>query len=40
MIHYIKLRSDPFNRIKDEKKKVEIRLYDEKRRKVKENDII
>ena len=33
-------RSDPFNRIKDEKKKVEIRNYEEKRRKVKENDII
>ena len=40
MIHYMKLRSDPFNRIKDRKKKVEIRLYDEKRKKVKDNDII
>ena len=40
MIHQMKLRSDPFERIKSGKKTIEIRLYDEKRRKIKEKDFI
>ena len=40
MIHKMKLQSDPFERMKNGKKTVEIRLYDEKRRLVKENDCI
>ena len=40
MIHQMKLKNDPFERIKSGKKIIEIRLYDEKRRKIKENDYI
>lgn len=40
MIHYMKLRNDPFERIKSGKKKIEIRLYDEKRKLVKVSDEI
>ncbi len=40
MKHYMKLKSDPFERIKNGRKKIEIRLYDEKRQKVKEDDLI
>ena len=40
MIHQMKLKNDPFERIKSGKKTIEIRLYDEKRRKIKENDYI
>ncbi len=40
MIHQMKLRDNPFQRIKSGKKTIEIRLYDEKRRKIKENDYI
>jgi ASC-1-like (ASCH) protein len=36
----MKLKNDPFERIKSGKKIIEIRLYDEKRRKIKENDYI
>ena len=34
MIHYMKLNDAPFERIKSGKKTVELRLYDEKRRKI------
>ena len=40
MKHYMKLMDDPFKRILSGDKSVEIRLYDEKRRKIKEGDII
>ena len=40
MIHQMKLKNDHFERIKSGKKIIEIRLYDEKRRKIKENDYI
>ena len=40
MIHQMKLKNDPFERIKSGKKTIEIRLYDEKRRKVKLGDTI
>ena len=40
MIHYMKLRNDPFERIKNGSKKIEIRLYDEKRKLVKVKDEI
>lgn len=40
MIHYMKLYSNPFNSIKNKTKTIECRLNDEKRSKVKINDII
>lgn len=40
MIYEMKLQNDPFNKIKNGIKTIEMRLYDEKRRKLKENDII
>ena len=40
MIHNMKLNNDPFNRIKEGKKVIEIRLYDEKRSLIKLGDII
>ena len=40
MKHYMKLMDDPFKRIISGDKSIEIRLYDEKRRQIKEGDII
>lgn len=40
MIHEMSLTSAPFDKIKNRKKTIEIRLYDEKRRGVKVGDII
>ena len=40
MIHQMKLKNDPFERIKSGKKIIEIRLYDEKRRKIEIGDYI
>ena len=40
MIHIMKLNEGPFERIKNEIKTIEFRLYDEKRRKVKIGDKI
>lgn len=36
----MKLRNDPFEKIKNGKKTIEVRLYDDKRKDIKENDII
>ena len=40
MKHKMKLNNDPFLKIKNGTKTIEMRLYDEKRKKIKENDII
>lgn len=40
MKHYMKLQNDPFIKIKNKTKKIEMRLNDEKRRKVKIRDLI
>ena len=40
MLHYMKLKENPFERIKNGTKTVEFRLYDEKRSKVKVGDQI
>ncbi len=40
MIHEMRLDTEPFEKIKAGKKTIEIRLYDEKRQKVKVGDII
>lgn len=40
MLHKMKLNSDPFIKIKSGKKTVELRLYDEKRQKLKSGDKI
>ena len=40
MLHKMKLKESPFERIKNETKTVEFRLYDEKRRKIKIGDKI
>ena len=40
MRHHMRLRNDPFNKIKAGTKTIELRLYDEKRKKVKLNDEI
>jgi len=40
MIHEMSLTSAPFDKIKNRKKTIEIRLYDEKRRRVKAGDVI
>ena len=40
MLHKMKLKESPFERIKDGTKTVEFRLYDEKRRLIKIGDII
>ena len=40
MEHRMKLRNKPFEQIKNNKKNIEMRLYDEKRKQIKEKDII
>ena len=40
MIHEMKLKEKPFNNIKEGIKKIELRLYDEKRQKINLNDYI
>lgn len=40
MIHYMSLNPEPFKNIKNGKKIIEIRLYDEKRQKVHPKDVI
>ena len=40
MIHEMKLNNEPFMAIKSGLKKIELRLYDEKRKKIKVNDFI
>ena len=40
MIHYMKLYNEPFQMIKKGEKTIELRLNDEKRRKVKKGDTI
>ena len=40
MIHTMKLNPEPFSLIKNGTKKIELRLYDEKRRKIKIGDTI
>lgn len=40
MIHYMKLRNKPFMMIKSGKKKIEMRLYDEKRMLINVGDMI
>ena len=40
MLHEMKLKSQPFAQMKAGKKRVELRLYDEKRRKVKAGDTL
>lgn len=40
MLHQMKLRNDPFQRIKNGKKTIEIRLYDEKRKLLNVDDYI
>ena len=39
-IHYLKLQNDPFMKIKNKQKTIEMRLYDEKRKKIKIDDEI
>ena len=39
-VYEMKLKSQPFAQIKAGKKRVELRLYDEKRRKIKGGDIV
>ena len=40
MIHELRLHNSPFKKIKNGTKTIEMRLYDEKRKLIKENDII
>lgn len=40
MTHEMRLRSEPFNKIKNGQKVIELRLYDEKRREIKPGDEI
>ena len=40
MTHYMKLNPEPFSKIVSRKKTIELRLYDEKRKKVKPGDHI
>ena len=40
MLHIMKLHSFPFDKIKEGKKIIEVRLYDEKRREIKIGDVI
>lgn len=40
MTHQMKLRNSPFEKIKNGSKKVELRLYDEKRKLIKEGNTI
>ena len=40
MLHEMKLQDDPFKKISDGTKTIEMRLYDEKRKKVKVGDLI
>ena len=40
MIHELRLHNEPFELIKSGTKTIEMRLYDEKRKLIKENDII
>lgn len=40
MIHYMSLKNEPFELIKSGQKTIELRLYDEKRKNIKINDII
>lgn len=40
MIHELRLHNEPFEKIKNGTKTIEMRLYDEKRKLIKENDII
>lgn len=40
MTHEMKLQNDPFTKIKNGSKTIEMRLYDEKRRKLKTDDLI
>ena len=40
MIHELKLNNDPFEKIKSGTETIEMRLYDEKRKLIKPNDII
>ena len=40
MIHELRLHNEPFEKIKSGTKTIEIRLYDEKRKLIKENDLI
>lgn len=40
MLHEMKLQDDPFKKISDGTKTIEMRLYDEKRRKLKSGDLI
>ena len=40
MIHELRLHNGPFEKTKDGTKTIEMRLYDEKRKLIKENDII
>jgi ASC-1-like (ASCH) protein len=39
-MHHMKLRPSPFERIKSGEKTIELRLYDEKRRKIRVGDVI
>ena len=40
MKHYMKLQDDPFKKIKNKTKTIEMRLNDEKRKKIKQDDLI
>lgn len=40
MMHQMKLNNDPFEKIKNGTKTIELRLYDEKRKLLKINDVI
>lgn len=40
MVHEMKLRNDPFQKIQTGKKTIELRLFDEKRRKIGKEDLI
>ncbi len=40
MLHSIKLQPFPFDKIKEGKKNIEVRLYDEKRQEIKIGDVI
>ena len=40
MVHIMKLQASSFDKIKEGKKTIEVRLYDEKRREIKVGDII
>lgn len=40
MIHKMKLQNDPFIKIKNKTKTIEMRVYDEKRRKINVDDLI